>query len=55
MDQLGVGIVGTGIMARHHAAVLAAYHRSHVAGWVSRDPGAVTGLDVSARPESTTP
>ncbi|SEE87577.1 Gfo/Idh/MocA family protein [Jiangella alba] len=45
MDQLGMGIVGTGIMARQHAAVLAAYHRSRVAGWSSRDPSAVTGLD----------
>ena len=40
-----MGIIGTGIMARQHAAVLAAYHRSQVAGWVSRDPAAVEGLD----------
>ncbi|TDC50683.1 Gfo/Idh/MocA family oxidoreductase [Jiangella ureilytica] len=47
MDQLGIGIVGTGIMARQHAAVLAAYHRSRVAGWTSRDPGRAeaSGLD----------
>lgn len=45
MDQLGVGIVGTGIMARQHAAVLAGYHRSLVAGWSSRDPAAVSGLE----------
>lgn len=45
MDQLGVGIIGTGIMARQHAATLAAYHRSFVAGWSSRDPESVTGLE----------
>ena len=30
MERLRFGIVGTGIMARHHAAALAAYHRSEV-------------------------
>jgi predicted dehydrogenase len=45
VDQLGVGIVGTGIMARTHAAVLAGYHRSHVAGWSSRNPAGASGLE----------
>ncbi|GAA2584266.1 Gfo/Idh/MocA family oxidoreductase [Dactylosporangium fulvum] len=44
MDRLIVGVVGTGIMARTHAAVLDSYHRSAVGGWVSRDPARVTGL-----------
>lgn len=44
MDLLTVGIVGTGIMARTHAAVLSGYHRSAVGGWASRDPGSVGDL-----------
>ncbi len=35
-DPLGVAIVGSGIMARTHASILAGYHRSRVTGWVSR-------------------
>jgi predicted dehydrogenase len=44
MDAIGVGIVGTGIMAKAHAAVVAEDPRVRLAGWVSRrrDP---EGLD----------
>ncbi|WDZ82658.1 Gfo/Idh/MocA family protein [Micromonospora cathayae] len=44
MDPLMVGIVGTGIMARTHAAVLAAYHRSAIGGWATRDASRATDL-----------
>ena len=33
MDRIRFGIVGTGIMARVHAATLTAYQRSSVVGW----------------------
>lgn len=34
-QRLGIGMVGTGIMARTHATALAAYHRSAVTGWLA--------------------
>lgn len=34
--QLGVSVIGTGIMGRTHAAVLESYHRSRVTGWLAR-------------------
>jgi predicted dehydrogenase len=36
MRSIGVGIVGTGIMARAHARVVQEDPRVHLAGWVSR-------------------
>lgn len=44
MAELGVGIVGTGIMARKHAAAVTADPRARVAGWVSRR-GSRDGLE----------
>jgi predicted dehydrogenase len=35
-EELRFGIVGTGTMARHHAAALTAYHRSSVTAWAAR-------------------
>lgn len=36
MPSIGVGIVGTGLMARVHARVVQEDPRTHIAGWVSR-------------------
>lgn len=35
-QELGVAIVGTGIMAKVHASALQGYHRSSVTGWLTR-------------------
>ncbi|RQP09568.1 MAG: gfo/Idh/MocA family oxidoreductase [Microbacteriaceae bacterium] len=45
MSTVGVGIVGTGMMARIHAAVVADYHRSTLAGWSSRTAESAARLD----------
>lgn len=39
MQSIGVGIVGTGIMAKAHARIVNEDPRAHVAGWVSRQNG----------------
>lgn len=44
MHSIGFGIVGTGIMAKAHAAVIHEDPRAHVAGWVSRQT-APPGID----------
>jgi len=36
MSSIGVGIVGTGIMAKAHAKIVHEDPRTHIAGWVSR-------------------
>lgn len=41
-DQLGMAIIGTGIMAQVHAAAADAYHRSTVTGWYAHSPRNVT-------------
>jgi predicted dehydrogenase len=35
LDQIRFGIVGTGIMAKIHAAALSSYHRSEVVAWAT--------------------
>lgn len=37
-DQLGVAVIGTGIMAQVHAAAADAYHRATVTGWFAHSP-----------------
>lgn len=44
MQSIGVGIVGTGIMAKAHARVVQEDPRTHLAGWVSRQDNP-PGLD----------
>ncbi|MGH3681307.1 MAG: Gfo/Idh/MocA family protein [Natronosporangium sp.] len=40
MQSIGVGVIGTGIMGTAHARVVQEDPRVHLAGWVSRRPGA---------------
>jgi predicted dehydrogenase len=44
MQSIGVGIVGTGIMAKAHARVVTEDPRVHVAGWVTRQ-GSPAGIE----------